>query len=139
MRIKQVATVSISIIVLLSVSVFSEVRFSDITESSGLGSYSELGWGTAMLDYNHDGNMDIFVVGHDGFNRLYRNNGDMTFNDVTAEMNIQGQGSGWGVCYGDFNADYEEEIYISRRDGGKDDLYILTNGILLSSIRISSG
>lgn len=122
-------------IVLVQSVAFAEVRFEDITDSSGLGGYRELGYGAAFLDYNSDGFQDIFIVGQEGLHRLYKNNGDLTFDDVTHSLNIRGRGAGWGVCYGDFDSDYDEDIYISRRDYIANDLYVF-NGFTFDEMAL---
>jgi len=79
-----------------------------------------MGAGVAMLDYNNDGRLDLFFVNGaaladpapSGFrpdksderywNRLYRNNGDGTFTDVTRAAGLRGEGYGMGVAVGDY-------------------------------------
>ncbi len=58
--------------------------FSDVTASSGLAG---LGWAgdVAVFDYDDDGLMDVFVPSMFGRGQLYRNNGNGTFTDVTAQ------------------------------------------------------
>jgi hypothetical protein len=106
-----------------------QILFEDRTDSSGLGDFHDLGYGTAMLDYDHDGLLDIFVVGQGGQNKLFKNIGNLLFEDVTGTVGIQGSGAGWGVCFGDFDSDNDEDIYISRRDNLKNDFFIFENGI----------
>ena len=87
--------------------------------------------GVALIDYNHDGLLDIFFV--DGarlqdpmpagalpdkadpqyWNRLYRNNGDGTFTDVTEKAGVQGEGYGMGVAVGDFDNDGYPDLYVT--------------------------
>jgi enediyne biosynthesis protein E4 len=110
-----------------------EIEFADFTDSSGLGDFHELGYGTALIDYNRDGLLDIFVVGQEGQNKLFENLGNLHFENVTFEKNIQGNGLGWGVCFGDFNCDNYDEIYISRRDYQKNDLFVFENGSFCES------
>ncbi len=55
--------------------------FTDVTSSSGLD-VAIYGMGTAVGDYDNDGNMDLFVTAV-GPNRLFRNEGDGTFTDTT--------------------------------------------------------
>jgi enediyne biosynthesis protein E4 len=126
-------------IILILVSAFlinpvkAEIYFSDITDSSGIGDIREPGYGTAMLDFNRDGLQDIFVVGQHGGNRLFQNLGGLQFADVTDYLGVRGSGAGWGVCYGDFDADGFEDIYISRRDAGQNDFFVYSNGSYFES------
>src|SRR5580704_3905077 len=48
------------------------------------------------------------------WNRLYRNNGDGTFTDVTEKAGIQGSGYGMGVAVADFDNDGYEDLYVTN-------------------------
>ena len=81
-----------------------------------------IGCGCAFLDYDNDGWLDIFVLcgtrvkdaSPDDSNRLYRNNRDGTFTDVTREAGLWSVGWASGVCVGDYNNDGHEDIFISQ-------------------------
>jgi enediyne biosynthesis protein E4 len=81
----------------------------------------EMGGGCAFFDYDNDGWMDIFIVGGrtlegippDASNRLYKNNRDGTFKDVTKEAGLWDAGWGVGVCVGDYNNDGFEDLFIT--------------------------
>lgn len=76
----------------------------------------ENGMGAAVGDYDNDGDLDWFVSsifdpdggtpdwGGSG-NRLYRNTGDGTFEDVTEMAGVRDGAWGWGSCFADFNND----------------------------------
>jgi enediyne biosynthesis protein E4 len=79
--------------------------------------------GVAIFDYNNDGLLDIFFTNgaeipslqksNPGFyNRLYRNNGDGTFTDVTEKAGIAGAGYSMGVAAGDFDNDGFVDLYV---------------------------
>ena len=59
----------------------SKVRFTDVTDRAGFAAVTT-GWALAVGDYDNDGDPDVYVTNF-GPNRLYRNNGDGTFTDVT--------------------------------------------------------
>src|SRR5882724_3135928 len=70
-----------------------------------------LGSGAAFIDYDNDSYPDLFVVngsrlegfpkGQEPTNHLYRNQGDGTFEDVTARAGLAASGWGQAACVGD--------------------------------------
>ncbi len=85
-------------------------RFVDVTEEAGLGDRG-FGQGVAVGDYNADGFPDLYV-GNIGPNRLYENNGDGTFSDVTERAGVA-CGNRWTTSCAmvDLNGDAMPEIY----------------------------
>jgi hypothetical protein len=86
------------------------------------------GSGVALIDYDNDGLLDIFVVsGKGGSNRLYHNEGHDRFRDVTAEAGLLSDGWGQGVCAGDYDNDGYVDLFVTywgqnrlyRNIGGK--------------------
>lgn len=77
------------------------------------------GCGCAFIDYDNDGWMDIFILTGtrltgappDTTNRLYRNNRDGTFTDVTKEAGLHHVGWANAVCIGDYNNDGYEDLF----------------------------
>ena len=77
------------------------------------------GCGCAFLDYDNDGWLDIFLLSGTRLegapagasNRLYKNNRDGTFTDVTAQAGLEAAGWANGVCIGDYNNDGYEDIF----------------------------
>jgi hypothetical protein len=80
-----------------------------------------MGCGVAFLDYDNDGWLDIFLLSgtrregpvEGATNRLYKNNRDGTFTDVTAKAGLVRQGWAFGVTVGDYNNDGFEDLFIS--------------------------
>ena len=78
-----------------------------------------IGCGCAFIDYDNDGWMDIFLLGGtrldgppDGAgNRLYKNNRDGTFTDVTEKAGLKAVGWASAVCVGDYNNDGFEDLF----------------------------
>jgi enediyne biosynthesis protein E4 len=77
------------------------------------------GCGCAFIDYDNDGWMDIFLLSGtrltgdppDAGNRLYKNNHDGTFTDVTEKAGLKATGWASSVCIGDYNNDGFEDIF----------------------------
>jgi enediyne biosynthesis protein E4 len=80
-----------------------------------------VGCGVAFLDFDNDGWLDIFVLCGtrmdapvpDSSNRLYKNNRDGTFTDVTAKAGLVRSGWASGVTVGDYNNDGFEDIFVT--------------------------
>ncbi|MEY2904992.1 MAG: hypothetical protein RJA52_1008, partial [Bacteroidota bacterium] len=98
---------------------------------------------SAFLDYDLDGDLDLYVLNNtvsekvptnyrpkvvdgssDNQDKLFRNNGDNTFTDVSNEAGIQIEGYGLGIGVTDFNRDGYPDIYISNDYIANDILYI---------------
>jgi len=86
--------------------------------------------GVALLDYDGDGWLDIYLVNGaaipslqkespDYWNRLYRNNHDGTFTDVTERAGVAGAGYGMGVAVGDYDNDGRPDIFLANVTGNQ--------------------
>src|SRR5271165_7680689 len=82
------------------------------------------GCGVAFVDYDNDGWLDLFFVNGTRFeadwkgaqaptNRLYKNNRDGTFTDVTLKSGLTRTGWGQGVCIGDYDNDGNDDLFIT--------------------------
>jgi hypothetical protein len=89
------------------------------------------GPGIAFFDYDQDGWLDIFVpsgtrlegfpAGHEPNNRLYHNNRDGSFADVTSRSGLTRTGWCYGVCVGDYDNDGHDDLFLTYF--GKNVLY----------------
>ena len=88
--------------------------------------------GVAMFDYDGDGRLDLYFVNGarlddpmpagkvpdksdpQFWNRLYHNNGDGTFTDVTAKAGVRGHSYGMGVATGDYDNDGRPDLYVTN-------------------------
>ena len=117
-------------------------RFEDITKSSGIAS-GEFAVGGGWFDYDNDGRLDLLVLNYVQWspdnnpfcgdearririychprmfqglpNRLYRNRGDRTFEDVSARAGLQAHaGKGMSASFADFDHDGRLDIFVAN-------------------------
>ena len=108
-------------------------KFTDITWSAGLGNarnvsgaiddkrylLEEMGCGVALIDYDNDGWLDIFLVNGGTYDArrptsyLFHNNRDGTFTDISRNAGLTHVGWGQGCCVGDFDNDGFDDLFVS--------------------------
>jgi hypothetical protein len=103
---------------------FQPIPFSlDSNETPRRHAPETMAGGVAVFDFDNDGNLDIFFTNGADINtlkkdstkysnRLFRNNGDGTFTDVTEKAGLAGTGYDTGVAIGDYDNDGYEDIFI---------------------------
>jgi hypothetical protein len=86
--------------------------------------------GVALFDYDGDGLLDIYLVngaempslvktGPKYYNRLFHNNGNGTFTDVTERAGVAGKGYGMGVAVGDYDNDGWPDLFLANVNGNQ--------------------
>ncbi len=96
----------------------------DSDESQSRNEPETMAGGVAVFDYNGDGKPDIFFANGASLStlkktlpkqsdRLYRNNGDGTFTDVTAEAGLAGTGFHVGAAVGDYDNDGHPDLFVT--------------------------
>jgi hypothetical protein len=100
----------------------------DSNESQSRNIPETMAGGVAVFDYNGDGRPDIFFTNGADLatlkkssakysNRLFRNNGDGTFSDVTAAAGLAGTGFDVGVAVGDYDNDGHPDLFVAGVHG----------------------
>jgi hypothetical protein len=118
----------------------AQIRFEEIARKAGVtfelrnsaaGQFHQIELmlgGVAAFDFNNDGCTDIYFTngasipslrktGPEFHNRLYRNNCDLTFTDVTAAAGVAGEGYSMGVATADFDNDGLADIFVAGVNG----------------------
>ncbi len=95
-------------------------KFIDHTKESGVGAgeFKETN-SVFFADLNNDGYLDLFVGNRAGGDKLFINNGDGTFKDVTKECGLGGDYRTYGAVFGDFENDGWQDIVLACLGGIK--------------------
>jgi len=102
-------------------------KFQDVTAEAGLAAKNRP-TGITFVDYDHDGDLDLFVTGEglkagDAPNVLWRNNGNKTFTEWTEPTGLGGSGKSNAAILTDFNNDRAVDIAVTG-DGASPLIYV---------------
>lgn len=118
-------------------SAVSTIRFEEVARKAGLvftcdssptpnkNQPETMVAGVGLFDYDNDGYLDVYFANGASipsleknspkfWNRLFRNNGDGTFTDVTGKAGVKGSGYGMGVAAGDFDNDGWTDLFLAN-------------------------
>ncbi len=101
----------------------SGIRFHHEATTSGRHLFHEsMGSGAAMLDFDNDGRLDVYLIHNvertvGSTNRLFHQQADGTFKDVSAGSGLDVAGPGNGLAVGDLNNDGFPEVLVTECDG----------------------
>jgi hypothetical protein len=87
--------------------------FTDVTSNAGVGNATRYGMGCAVGDYDNDGDPDLYVTNF-GPDVLYRNSGDGTFTDVTAQAGVGDPLWSSSATFFDFDRDGDLDLYVAN-------------------------
>jgi len=127
-----------------SMAVSAQTTFADVTEQGGIGHHQFVvfegmfGGGVCVLDFNNDGNEDLYITSGMADDRLYENNGDGTFRNIFegSGLEITRRYVTQGVASADVNRDGWPDLFvttITSKDSVKkipraENLLFLNNG-----------
>lgn len=95
--------------------------FTDVTAAAGMGDLGS-GKGSAWGDLDGDGHLEIYTCNYNGIvpgtenldNRLYYNNGDTTFADISVAQAVDNNGRGYQSLWFDYDLDGDDDLYLSN-------------------------
>jgi hypothetical protein len=101
-------------------------QFTDITRTARTN-IERSSRGMAFVDYDRDGLLDIFVMAI-GPNILYRNLGDLKFQNVAGSLGLDQDDQGVGVVAADINDDGWPDLFTGNRSNDLSNLYLNQGG-----------
>ncbi len=88
--------------------------FVDRAEAAGVRDPDGKGMSAAWVDLDQDGWLDLYVANDVSDNRLYRNRGDGTFEDVSYQALVADYRGAMGIAVGDWDADLDQDLFITH-------------------------
>lgn len=116
-------------------------RFVDVTERAGVARPGA-GLGVVARDFDEDGWVDVYVANDQMHNRLWRNRGDGTFEDVALERGVAVDLSGlpqasMGVIAEDLDLDGDDDLFLTHLEGEANAFYRNDGGWFIEASAVS--
>ncbi|MHB8970585.1 MAG: CRTAC1 family protein [Pirellulaceae bacterium] len=95
--------------------------FEDVTDQAGVRDFDHFSFGCSAADYDNDGDLDLYVLNYEQ-NVFYRNNGDGTFTDVSAQSGLDNPCWSLSAPWFDYDNDGDLDVYVVnylKYDSGK--------------------
>lgn len=111
----------------------------------GLGLYSSGGnYGSVWVDYDSDGDQDLFIAKCGGEearrkNQLFRNNGNLSFTEVSVASNMDDPLSTWSSAWGDYDSDGDMDCFVGSSLSSEDHKLMENNNGVFTDITASAG
>ncbi|MEM6644381.1 MAG: FG-GAP-like repeat-containing protein, partial [Bacteroidota bacterium] len=101
--------------------------FSDISVSSEVGLTFQQNWQPLVADFDLDGLQDIYICADGGPNQLWRNKGELKFENVAEEYRVDVGFSEMGLSVTDYDNDLDLDIYVTNITMGSSGNHLLKN------------
>lgn len=88
--------------------------FTDVAESAGVAHPGMHATSATFVDFDNDGRPDLYVGVAHGPNRLFRNNGDGTFADVTERSGLGDEGRTMSTAWSDYDGDGYLDVFVAN-------------------------
>ena len=112
-------------------------RFTEVTTGSGIALSAQVQTGV-VLDYDGDGLPDLYLACLNDRNRLYRNLGNLTFQEVGEDAGAAVSGLNMQVLAFDYDADSDPDLYVVR-DGREPNVLLRNDGGTFTDVSAGSG
>lgn len=118
--------------------------FTDVTRQAGVYDPQGKGLGVVWGDYDNDGDLDLYVANDGTVNRLYQNQGNGTFKDVSFSAGVglgeNGEAqAGMGTDMGDYDNDGWLDIFVANFSGENNSLYHNEGNGTFSDVSFATG
>jgi hypothetical protein len=118
--------------------------FEDVSQRAGIARTAGRGMGVVAADFDGDGWQDVFVANDGMANFLWRNRGDLTFEEVALPAGVAVNADGkvqanMGIAAGDFDDDGDFDLFVTHLTGETNTLWVNLSGMTFEDRTAQSG